>query len=376
MDTIQILLTGDFCPSLDNECFAVEKGPELVFNDLLPELLGSDLNIIDLECPLVTGGSRIFKTGPYTKASPQTISLLKQSNIHLVALANNHIMDYGEDGLKQTLKLCHENGIRTVGAGINLLEARMPCSLTIKGRKVKILNFAENEWSTTRGINPGANPLDPIRNYKDICKARKEADIVLIIFHGGNEFYELPSPRLKELFHFFSDAGASAIIAHHTHVSSGYEIYNGVPIFYGLGNFYYSTEKPDQEDWYYGYVVLLRIDHDVRFEIVPIVQNKELPGVHKLNGSDKGYFLGRLDQLNKIIADDECLMGHFTNYSRENSFRYDLLLEPYKNDLLSFLRKRGCFPSFYSRRKKRILLNVIRCEAHRDVLLAYLEKYV
>jgi poly-gamma-glutamate capsule biosynthesis protein CapA/YwtB (metallophosphatase superfamily) len=165
MEQIKILFTGDFCPILRIEKLASSRQPDLVFNDLLPDFLSSDLSIIDLECPLVEGGKMIEKSGPNIKASPENINLLKFANIRLVAMANNHIKDYGYEGLINTIKLCRENGIDTVGVGKNLEEARKPFSATIKEKKLKILNITENEWSITYGNEPGANPLNVIRNY-------------------------------------------------------------------------------------------------------------------------------------------------------------------------------------------------------------------
>jgi poly-gamma-glutamate synthesis protein (capsule biosynthesis protein) len=375
MEVIKILLTGDFCPILRIEQLALKDEPERVFNDLMTEFQSSDLNIVDLECPLVDAGTMIKKSGPHLKASPETIKLLKFANINLVAMANNHIRDYGDEGLLKTILLCKENGIDTVGVGEDIEEARLPYSVTIKGIKVKVLNITDNEWSNTNGNEPGANPLDLIKNYYDIRKAKSESDIVIVIFHGGNEFYKLPSPRMKETLHFFADAGATAVISHHTHVSSGYEVYNGIPIFYSLGNFCYDSQEKHVDEWNYGYAVILNINRKTEFEIIPFVQNSANPGVHKLSGSGKDYFLNRIYKLNDIIANDKLLQEHFIDYCKENAYRYDLIFEPYRNKFLAFFKKRGLLPSLLSNRKKRLFLNIIRCDAHRDILLAYLDKY-
>ena len=375
MEPIKIIITGDFCPVLRIERLVFNDQPELVFNDLLTELCESDLNIIDLECPLVENGTMINKSGPHIKASPETIKLLKFANINLAAMANNHIRDYGDDGMMKTISLCRENGIDTVGIGKNINEARIPFTATIKGIKIKVHNITENEWSNTHGDEPGANPLDLAKNYYDIHKSRREADIVIVVFHGGNEFYELPSPRIKETLRFFADAGATAVISHHTHVASGYEVYNGVPIFYSLGNFCYDSTEMHEEGWNYGYVVLLKINEITEFEIIPVIQNSTNPGVHRLYGSERDHFLHRIDTLNEIIANDKYLEERFIDYCRENAYRYDLLFEPYRNRVLAFLKKRNFIPSLFSLRKKRLFLNIVQCDAHRDILLAYLKKF-
>jgi hypothetical protein len=375
METIKILLTGDFCPHLRIEQLALNNQPELVFNDLLPDFQSSDLSIIDLECPLVDEGNRINKTGPHLKARPETIRLLKFAKIQLAAMANNHIRDFGEEALLKTIALCHEHGICTVGVGKNIDEARTPYTVVIKGIRIKVLNITENEWSNTFGNEAGANPLDLIKNYYDIKQASSESDVVIVIFHGGNEFYELPSPRVKETLRFYVDAGANAVISHHTHVSSGYEVYKGVPIFYSLGNFCYDSQKNPVDEWNYGYVVILKINEKIEFEIIPFVQNLTIPGVHKLLGSEKDLFLKRIHTLNKVIANDKLLEEHFIKYFNENDYRYDQIFEPYHCRIFVSLRKRGLFPSLLSKRKKRLFLNIVRCDSHRDMLLTYLNKY-
>jgi poly-gamma-glutamate capsule biosynthesis protein CapA/YwtB (metallophosphatase superfamily) len=375
METIRILIAGDFCPEYRPQALMFENRPELVFNEFLEELKKNDLNVVDLECPLLESGVPIRKSGPNLLASPKNIELLNYGKIGLVALANNHIRDYGADGLLNTMRLCHENSIATVGAGKNLAEARAPYLIKLKERRIAFINIAENEWSNTYDEMPGANPLDLISNQNDIIQARRDADDVIVIFHGGNEFYELPSPRIKKVLHYFVDAGATAVISHHTHVSSGYEVYKNAPIFYSTGNFCYDTKAAPNLEWHYGYAVRLILGSKVEFEIIPFVQNLLKPGIHMLDETEKQRFFKRIDELNSMISDDQLLASKFDEYCSENAYRYDLLFEPYRNKVLAYLRKRELIPSLMSKRKKRLFLNIIRCESHRDLLLGYLEKY-
>lgn len=374
-ESVKILFTGDFCPVYRPEQLALSAQYDVAFGDIIADFQGSDLNVVDLECPLIESGTAINKTGPSLKALPSGIGLLKYANIGLVALANNHINDYGADGLLRTMALCNDNDIATVGAGVNLETARKPYKTNIKGKNISILNFTDNEWSNTNGPKPGANPLDLIKNYQDIKLAKDSSDFVIVIYHGGNEFYELPGPRVKEMMHFFADCGASAIISHHTHVSSGYEIYKRVPIFYGLGNFCY--DWPDKRDnfWNYGFVVKIDFSETISFEIIPFEQNNHKPGVHKLEGEEKKKFLDRIHSLNEIIANDELLLARFEKHCAENAFRYDIIFEPYHCKYLASLRKRKLIPSLITTRRKRLFLNIIRCESHRELLLWYLNRY-
>ena len=125
----------------------------------------------------------------------------------------------------------------TVGAGDNLQQASKPLYIKIKNKTIAILNFAEQEFSVAGKNTAGANPLNIIDNYHSIQDAKQQADILLVIVHGGHEGYPLPSPRMVQTYRFFAEIGASVVVGHHTHCASGFEVYHGVPIFYSLGNF-------------------------------------------------------------------------------------------------------------------------------------------
>ena len=75
-----------------------------------------------------------------------------------------------------------------------------------------VINCCEHEFSVTTGDFPGANPLNPIRQFYKISEARKDADYVVVIVHGGHEMLQLPSPRMQELYRYFIDVGADAVI--------------------------------------------------------------------------------------------------------------------------------------------------------------------
>lgn len=375
MTELRILFTGDFCPQGRIEQLVLRNGIPSAFSDIAAEFRDADLSVVDLECPLFEHGRPIAKTGPNLKAHPAGVEVLRYLGVNLVAMANNHILDYGIEGLNSTLGVCASAGIATVGVGANALESRMPFVSEINGRKVAIINITENEWSNATDHRGGANPLDLVRNYNDIRSARDMNDIVIVVFHGGNEFYELPSPRLKETFHFFVDAGASAVIAHHTHIVSGYEVYRGAPVFYGLGNFCFDWPGKRNSFWNKGIAVRLRFrDEGASFDIIPFVQNDASPGIFKMPEGEAHVFMKRIESLNDIIGDDGQLREKFEQFCGEKRDIYDLYLQPYRLSWLQSLRKRKWLPSLLSARKKRLILNLTRCEAHRDVMIKTLEE--
>lgn len=376
MSQLKILFTGDFCPQGRVHDLIEQERYDLIFNDFKKELDVNDLNVVDLECPLTESTSAIYKTGPHLKASPKTVKALQYARIHAVAMANNHINDYGSEALLETMRHCTDAGIYTVGAGRGWDEARQPLCFQAHGMKIAIINITENEWSNTHDEEIGANPLDLVNNFRDIHQANQFNDFVLVVYHGGNEFYDLPSPRVKETLRFFVEAGAHAVIAHHTHIVSGYEVYRQAPIFYSLGNFCF--DWPDQRNsfWNVGFAVRLIIskDHPCKFEILPFRQNDAQPGIHALSPSERKQFEMNIDQLSTVIADDTILSKKFEQYCLEKKAIYEVYMEPYRNHFIASMYKRGLIPSFFSKQKKRLHLNIMRCESHRDVLLEILKQ--
>jgi poly-gamma-glutamate synthesis protein (capsule biosynthesis protein) len=371
---IKLLITGDFCPINRIEKLAAKKDFESIFNDFTDVLAGNDLIITDLECPLTTSAGYRKKTGPHQKADPGCISILSHAGVGLAAMANNHIMDFGSRGVRETLELCNANGIAVVGVGTSAGEAAEPFIFKSKGRSIAILNFADDEFITSPDGKFRCNPLDPVNAFYDITRARESNDNVIVIVHGGNEFYELPSPRTRKLYRYMIDLGADTVIAHHTHALSGFEIYNGKPVFYGLGNFIYDWPGKRNTGWNRGYVVRLSISDDIGFEVIPLKQGDEKPGVSHLDKTETEEFEKHLRDLNSVIADDARLEERFSAHINSVAPMYDAYIEPYFGAFISSLRNRGLFPKLMSRRKRMLLLNIMRCESHREVLLGMLER--
>jgi poly-gamma-glutamate capsule biosynthesis protein CapA/YwtB (metallophosphatase superfamily) len=374
-EIVKVLVSGDFCPRIKTEMLLLDKKYELVFKEVLSEFIGNDLNIVNLECPLTVRSKAISKTGPPLKANPDSIYALHYLQVQLAAISNNHIMDYGGDGLLDTISECRKAGIYVVGAGPTLLDARQPFLIQLKGMIIAVINVSENEFSSTYGSYPGANPLNPMDNYTDIVEAKKKADKVIVLYHGGNEYYELPSPRVKKTCRFFVDAGADAVVMHHTHIISGFEQYKHAPIFYGLGNFNFDWDDRIDQPWNYGYSVRLRFDEKkTEFDLVPHKQSNGTPGTLLLEGSEKKLFFQNISRLNAIIENDKLLEDNFFEFCERKSRLYDMYIQPYSGKYLSLLYHKGILPNLYSKQKKQLLLNLIRCESHREVILHLFSK--
>ena len=376
----KILLAGDFCPAGSAEKIVLEGDSariDGIFEEIRPLVSKSDYVVVNLECPLTGGISPIAKTGPNLKADPKTVLLLENLGVDLVALANNHVYDYGQAGLKDTLNVCSAHGIATVGAGETLSEARNTFVASIKGKRVAFVNFAENEFCNANTNHGGANPLDIVDNTRQIHAARQQADAVIVIIHGGHEHFHYPSPRMVKQYRFFADQGATAIIAHHPHCVSGYEVYEGVPIFYSLGNFLFesTTSFPG---WYEGYMVGLDLadSGECGFSIIPYEQSRKGVQARLLDKEQQECFHERLEQLSDCIRNDCQLNAVWEEFIERKSKSYLYAACTRDKRLLGLSNRLNLLHRLVGPDRLRCLLNLIRCEAHRDVLIESLDRRV
>jgi hypothetical protein len=372
---IKVLIGGDYCPlSRVSELVEGEKFDE-IFKEIIPITKNMDYSIVNLECPIVTGKLKpITKYGPNLMASPKAIKAIKYAGFNMVTLANNHFYDYGLDGVKDTLETCFNYGIDTVGGGENLEIAKKIEYNTILGKIVAFINCCEHEFSIATETEGGSNPLNPITIYYQILEARKKADYIIMIIHGGHEHYQLPSPRMKQTYRFFVDAGVDAVINHHQHCYSGFEIYNEKPIFYGIGNLCFDSEIKRNSIWNEGYLVELKLDEDaISFQLYPYIQGNVEAGIVMMNTEKSIIFENNLQRLNTIISQDLLLKKAIEKYSLEEGKRICSIFEPYTNKYLYGLLRRNLFPSLLTKKKLLAIRNIVECESHNDKLLTYLK---
>jgi hypothetical protein len=371
-DAVDIVFAGDLCPVGQNGPLFVDGDPDVIYNDLRPILGEADLSVANLECPLTNASDAVSKSGPSLRADPRCVRGIR-AGFQVAALANNHIMDYGAQGLADTLDICRQNGVQTVGAGQNLAEAQTPLLVTIKGVRIAFLAIAEHEFSIATHRSPGAAPVDLADNYRQVNSARQQADLVFVMLHGGNERYPLPSPRLVKVCHFLVDIGSSLVVCNHSHVASGMEIYRDVPIVYGQGNFIFDRDgRPDP--WYTGYLLRVKASSAgvVSLEIVPYVQSREEAGIRRMCGKDAEEFFREFDRLSSIVVDMDALSNAWQEFcrTRRNSYLARLLRW---GRMKRRLMQSGLEPSrFLGPRQANELLNMFRCESHRDALVQIL----
>ena len=155
-------------------------------------------------------------------------------------LANNHMMDFGEEGLAETKSRLEARGIPFVGAG-DFATAMKPMILEEAGKKIGVIACAELQFGMAEEECVGVAPMGAWL-FEAIRRLKQEVDVVIVSCHAAVEMIPMPSPRLREFYHALIDAGASIIHGHHAHVPQGWETYKEGTIFYGLGNFLVSSQ--------------------------------------------------------------------------------------------------------------------------------------
>jgi len=364
---MKIIIAGDYYPSGRVKRIIESKDYASVFNDIIPIVKSSDYSIVNYESPVVLGNyAPIKKCGPNLSSTKNAVEAIRYAGFKMVTLANNHILDFGPEALRDTVKTCNEYEIDTVGVGNDLSEASKIFYKTINNKILAIINCCEHEFSIATANSAGANPLNPIQQYYKIKEAKENADYVLVIVHGGHEHFQLPSPRMVETYRFFVDAGADAVVNHHQHCFSGYEYYNGKPIFYGLGNFCFEREGKVNTLWNTGLLLELQFDDgQIQFNMYPYFQCNGSPTIKLMD--DTSQFEKDISAINSIISDNSLLIEKCNKFYKSRKKAIKLIFEPYNNKILRKLYYLDILPSFYNK-KKVIVENYINCESHRDIL--------
>lgn len=368
---MKLLIAGDFCPryrvekAFEDGCF------ESVLKEVIPIVKEADYSIVNFECPIGHGGEEpITKCGPNLRCGLSGVKAIKYAGFNCVTLANNHFFDYGQAGVENTLTSCHSECIDTVGGGRTIADASKTLYKIMGDETIAVINCCEHEYSIATETIGGSNPLNPIKQFYAIREARERADYVLVIVHGGHEHYQLPSMRMQQIYRFFIDVGADAVVNHHQHCYSGYEIYKGKPIFYGLGNFCFDKPaKTNDEKWTQGYLVEIEFKSEgVLYDIIPYQQCSDRPEVNLL---PKEVFKVRLDELNEIIGNEERLREENESYYNNSDNDIYYLLRPIRNHFIQALQNRNLFPKFMPMEWLHQLRDYITCESHRDKLVHF-----
>lgn len=305
--TVTIGLAGDvMIGRLVNEQLDYVQ-PHYIWGDLLPVLKSNDLNLINLEAALTKCTKEVPKVFNF-KADPHKVQALLDASIDIVNLANNHVLDYSEEGLLETLTTLDNARIYHVGAGKNLAEARKPVILTKNGIRIGFLGCTDNEptWKATKK-DPGTNflevgELEAIQ--KDVAAIRDKVDVIILSIHWGPNMRERPNRSFIDFAHHLIDSGVDILHGHSAHIFQGVEVYHGKLILYDTGDFVddYYVDPVLRNDRSFLFMVEVGVKGVVGLRLIPVLIGNFQ--VNKAHGEDAEWAIQRMQRLSKELHMD------------------------------------------------------------------------
>ncbi len=220
-----------------------QYGSDYPFREIQSMLQEHDIIFANLEAPFADSGDVVEGKSFTFKVPTRHVDGLRRAGFNVLSLANNHILDYGQAGLEQTLRALDSAKIKHTGAGLTHEQAWLPAQLQTRAGKVVVLAFSmtfPKEFWATDSSGGTAYPYENLlRSTLDSLK--NSADFILLSFHWGREKSTVPKQYQRFFAHLAIDHGADLIIGHHPHVLQGFEIYKGKLIAYSLGNLAFSA---------------------------------------------------------------------------------------------------------------------------------------
>ena len=347
---MKIIIGADVVPTAFSEPLFKEQQAEKLFSDVLPIMQNADRTIVNLECALTETNNPIVKFGPNIKAHPDCAKTLKLAGVTDVMLANNHVFDFGVDGLVDTVEALKNVGLPYAGVGNDDVESREIYYIEQEGKKIGIVNVVEHEYTYATPNRMGANPFDPFLTMQDVRKAKKNSDFVIVIYQGGKEHCQYPSPRLRSLCQELVFNGASVVLCQHSHCIGCYEKINDGHIVYGQGNFHFAFEGAKTELWDTALLVELNINDEIDVMFHPIVRDNASVSLAK--GETYHKIMNGFAKRNESLHSGEWKKGwhDFCVSVREN---YDSVIYNATKDA--------------EERTKQHFAHYLDCEAHTDV---------
>lgn len=227
----------------------VRSDPRQVLDAIAPVLSDADLTMVNLETAITDGGEPVAGKRYHFRSPAATFEALKAAGVDVVNMANNHALDYGPSGMRDTFAAIAAAELPVTGLGRNAAEAYRPYRTTIKGQRIAILSATDwvepalvASWSATDTQAGLAFSIDPTRLVAETQAVRPEVDTLIVFLHWGTEETWCASAEQQELATVLLDAGADIIVGSHAHRVFGAGKVGTALVAYGLGNFVYWRE--------------------------------------------------------------------------------------------------------------------------------------
>lgn len=378
---LSIIIGGDIVPTKSNlQYFESGNIESIIDKDIREILSNADIRIFNIETPICDERTPIEKEGPCFSTSRKSVNGIKALNPTLVTLANNHILDQGLSGLKSTIEILNKKKISFTGIGKNYIDANKAFYIEKNGLRIGIYGCTEHEYSVATNKFPGATPFEALDIVDTIREIKTSCDCLIILYHGGKEYYEYPSPELQKRCHKMIKAGADFIICQHSHCIGTLENYMNGKILYGQGNFILDRYIKAYEK-YFQSSLLVRIDiceGEFNWEMIPI--KKEGCGIRIASNEEAKPILESMHIRKLQITDVDFVEKKYKEYVNTVAFRWIIRLSRF-GYIVSFIDNKFLKGKLLNRDLKRILgkhqrlaiENCLQCEVHNEILRAYLQ---
>ena len=348
---MRLIICGDLVPTPPTRRGFDAGDLRALFGDAASVIARGDFAVMNLECALTDGDRAIRKLGALLKGKPEDAKVMAAAGFTHVGMSNNHVMDYGVAGMRETVSAVEAAGMTPFGFGENDQDSRKPLILEKDGFRVAVVAVCEHEYSYALPDRYGANPFDPFDTMEDISLAKAQADRVVVLYHGGKEQCEYPSPRLRKACRAMVRAGADLVLTQHSHCIGSRESYRGGEILYGQGNFLFLEENGDPQ-WQSGLIAEVVFDTDMRVTYHPVTVTPV--GIRLAHGDEKREILSALEARSAVLADDARWLAAWDAFCR--------LTPDYENAVKNAYR--DVPPGEFS---NQVFPHYLDCEAHTDV---------
>lgn len=274
----------------------------LLTNEVSELLNEADFLVCNFEASISTPGMMpIHKTGPHLCQHEDAVTYVKEAGFNVFGLANNHIYDYGDEALQNTLKHIRDEHHFAVGAGLSFEDIYKPLIVEKNGVKIAFISCGENGFGALESMNGAGYAWFRHSMFFDLVrKTKSKVDFLFVMVHAGVEEIEVPLPEIRSHYRELIDAGASSIIGCHPHIMQGYEMYQECPIFYCLGNFFFELNGSSSfpSTWFTSYGVIITIDCDKKMSIK--LRPFEFKEQVRLGSCDE--FSKKMEYLNQLLT--------------------------------------------------------------------------
>lgn len=360
MRHVKISFFGDFVSLTPNQLNIGCK--------LQNSIQSTDFNIVNFEAPIITDiAIPIHKSGLNIQQSHDAPKWLENNGFNVVSLANNHMLDFGITEAEATQQAFQSAKTMGIGSTDSAYQSQI---LEKNGFKIAIIALTHREFSCVDDYGYGCAWMCSPKVQQEITAIRTSVDYLFVLNHGGLEYFNQPLPAFRDLYRYWIDLGADAVVASHPHVPQGWDIYNGKPIFYSLGNLCF--EKADgifPNMWNNSLMVTFCLSKDsLSFNVNDICYNHK----NKMIEIDTNQDISQhIQALNTTLRNTELYETSIQEHMRHIVPLYEYMLSVGKYTKIGFNKsflKSIARATLHRQTDSLHHLNLYRCETHRWVM--------